>query len=61
LEDRRVSIYAWESRRFRAHLWCRLALALNGKNHRMRVQTHTAAGDLVGCLQQHLGERLAVA
>jgi Zn-dependent protease with chaperone function len=61
LEDRRASAFSWDRVGHARVSGTRLALALNGKNHRMRVQAQAVAGDLVGSLHQQLGERLTIA
>ncbi len=61
LEDRRATLVPWDRVGSARISGRRLALALDGRNHRMKVQPQAVAGDLVGSLQLHLGERLAVA
>ncbi len=61
LEDRRAEVFSWDRVGPAALSGRRLALTLDGKRRHIRVKKHVTAGDLLGSLRQHLGERLAVA
>lgn len=61
LEDRRSTVVPWDRVGSARISGRRLALALDGKKHRLKVQPQAVAGDLVGSLQRNLGDRLALA
>jgi Zn-dependent protease with chaperone function len=57
--DSRAQVFGWEQVGAAVVTGTRLALTLDGKQHRMRLKRHAIAGDLVGSLRLHLGRALA--
>jgi hypothetical protein len=60
LEDRRAEVFPWDRVGSAVLRKRRLTVVLNGRRRRLKVKKTAIAGDFVGSLRQHLGERFAV-
>ncbi|HET9419914.1 MAG TPA: hypothetical protein VFO49_02170 [Nocardioides sp.] len=60
LEDPRAEVFTWDRVGATTVSGRVLALTLDGRVRRVRVETHRIAGDLVDSLRQHLGHRFVL-